>query len=357
MDVDTKSISSYLGSKKVLVTGAGGSIGSEVVRQLTRFGPDVIILVDHDENRLNTISRELRERRKFHQFQSKIGDIRDFNTMQGLFDSYNPEVVFHAAAYKHVSLMEENPAQSVFNNVLGTKNLVNLSLHYRVGRFVNISTDKAVNPSSIMGVSKRVAEHIVSWGSARAMSNQFYVSVRFGNVLGSNGSIIPIFKEQIQSGGPVTVTHPEMTRYFMTMTEAAQLVLQAGAIEENGSLFVLDMGEPIKIVDVARDLICLMGFVPERDIKIIFTGAKPGEKMFEETHSSEEELERTQYERILSVKKSLLPQNLEVMINALHAAAKKGDAAKIRQLYKHIEPSYTGDVEGRAFVKPGSPLP
>ncbi|MEQ8530938.1 MAG: nucleoside-diphosphate sugar epimerase/dehydratase, partial [Imperialibacter sp.] len=238
VQLDSTKISAYLKQKRVMVTGAGGSIGSEIVRQLTRFDPDTILLVGRGESSLHLISIELRDKTGFQKFDVKIADVRDRDTLEKLFDEYRPEVIFHAAAHKHVPFMEDNPAQSVFNNVIGTKNLTELALKYNVKYFVNISTDKAVNPTSVMGASKRVSEHLVSLASSKAEKDQYFVSVRFGNVLGSRGSVIPIFKEQIKNGGPITITHPEMVRYFMTIPEASQLVLQAGAMNKNGSLFI-----------------------------------------------------------------------------------------------------------------------
>jgi len=341
-ELDTSLISSYLDGRRVLVTGAGGSIGSEIARQLTRFNPKVAVLLDKDENSIHAISRQLADKNGTQKFICRLGDIRDMGVMARLFESYDPEVVLHTAAYKHVALVEENPAQSVFNNVMGTKNLIDLSLKHDVKHFINISTDKAVYPSSVMGVSKRVGEYIVAWGSARASPSHFYVSVRFGNVLGSTGSIIPIFKEQIQNGGPVTITHPDMARYFMTIPEATQLVLQAGGMGRNGSLFVLDMGDPIKIVDLARHLIRLSGLVPEKDIKIAYVGMKPGEKIFEEMYYKEEEMESTGYKYIFAVKKVLFPRALVECLRGLVKAAIEADSIKIKKHYRQIEPTYRG---------------
>ncbi|MEQ8414684.1 MAG: nucleoside-diphosphate sugar epimerase/dehydratase [Imperialibacter sp.] len=341
VQLDGTKISAYLKQKRVMVTGAGGSIGSEIVRQLTRFDPDTILLVGRGESSLHLISIELRDKRGFQKFDVKIADVRDRDTLEKLFDEYRPEVIFHAAAHKHVPFMEDNPAQSVFNNVIGTKNLTELALKYSVKYFVNISTDKAVNPTSVMGASKRVSEHLVSLASSKAEKDQYFVSVRFGNVLGSRGSVIPIFKEQIKNGGPITITHPEMVRYFMTIPEASQLVLQAGAMNKNGSLFILDMGKPVKILDMARDLISLSGLIPDQDIKIVFSGVRPGEKMFEELLTSQETLEATVHGKIFSAKKNVHPRGIETMVSMLEKVAQTGDTVKIKAAYKEIIPSYT----------------
>ncbi|WOK06267.1 nucleoside-diphosphate sugar epimerase/dehydratase [Imperialibacter roseus] len=341
VQLDTTQISAYLKRKRVMVTGAGGSIGSEIVRQLTRFDPETIIMVGRGESSLHLISIELRDKTGFQKFDIRIADVRDRDTLEKLFEQYKPEVIFHAAAHKHVPFMEDNPAQSVFNNVIGTKNLTELALKYNVKHFVNISTDKAVNPTSVMGASKRVSEHLVSLASSKAEKEQYFVSVRFGNVLGSRGSVIPIFKEQIKNGGPITITHPEMVRYFMTIPEASQLVLQAGAMNKNGSLFILDMGKPVKILDMARDLISLSGLIPDQDIKIVFSGVRPGEKMFEELLTSQETLEATVHGKIFSAKKNVHPNGIESMVSMLEKVAQTGDIVKIKKAYKEIIPSYT----------------
>ena len=275
--LDTNDIADYIEGRTILVTGAGGSIGSELVRQIARFHPKQLLLLGRGENSIYQIDREAARLFPNVKRRSIIADVRDFRSLEHVFRRYRPDVVFHAAAHKHVPLMEDNAEQAVFNNVGGVQNLTRLALEWHVERFVNVSTDKAVNPTSVMGASKRVAELIVSEAAERAEEGQSFVSVRFGNVLGSRGSVIPLFKDQIQRGGPVTVTHPEMVRYFMTIPEAAQLVMQAGAMNGNGNVYVLDMGEPVKIVDLARDLIRLSGLEPDVDIAIQFAGMRPGD--------------------------------------------------------------------------------
>ncbi len=275
-----------------------------------------------------------------------VADVRDREKMEYVFAVYRPQVVFHAAAHKHVPMMELNPDEAIFNNVGGTKNLVELALKYGVERFVNISTDKAVNPTSVMGASKRVAEYLVEWAARRAKPGQVFVSVRFGNVLGSRGSVIPLFKEQIRAGGPVTVTHPEMTRYFMTIPEAAQLVLQAGGLGQNGAVYVLDMGEPVKIVDLARDLIRLSGLEPGVDIEIVFTGVRPGEKLFEELLTAEEGTEASKHEKIFVARNRGVPDEvLERLLERLFEAAAARDPEKILGVLKELIPTYLPQMQ------------
>jgi len=284
--LDSENIEKYIKDEVILVTGAGGSIGSEVCRQISKFAPKEIILLGHGENSIHSIELELKA--SYGQnitFTTEIADIQDRAKMFSIMKKRLPSVVFHAAAHKHVPLMERNPDEAVKNNVIGTKNVAEAADAANVSTFVMISTDKAVNPTSVMGATKRLAEMIIQNLDSR--SNTRFVAVRFGNVLGSRGSVIPYFKEQIKKGGPVTVTHPEMIRYFMTIPEASRLVLQAGALARGGEIFVLDMGEPVKIVDLARNLIKLSGH-SEDDIKIVFTGMRPGEKLYEELLNKEE---------------------------------------------------------------------
>jgi FlaA1/EpsC-like NDP-sugar epimerase len=281
----------------VMVTGAGGSIGSELCRQVARFSPKALLLVERTENALFQIHRELQATRMDQTaLVPCIADVGDAPRMDELFARHKPTVVIHAAAHKHVPMMEWNPGEAVKNNVGGTRTLADAAHRHGVDRFVMVSTDKAVNPTSVMGASKRVAEIYVQSFSQRSRTR--FVTVRFGNVLGSAGSVIPIFKEQIAAGGPVTVTHPEMQRYFMTIPEASQLVLQAGTMGEGGEIFVLDMGKPVKIADLARDLITLSGFTPGVDIEIQFTGVRPGEKLFEELSVAAEAAEKTRHPKI-----------------------------------------------------------
>jgi FlaA1/EpsC-like NDP-sugar epimerase len=248
-------------------------------------------------------------------------------------------------------LMEMNPAQAILNNVGGTRNMVNLSLEYGVRCFVNISSDKSVNPSSVMGASKRIAEYVVDGASQKSDSGQIFVSVRFGNVLGSRGSVVPIFKEQIRNGGPITITHPEMVRYFMTIPEASQLVLQAGALNINGAVFVLDMGEPVKILDMARDLIRLSGFEPDKDIKVVYTGVQKGEKLFEELLTAEEGTDMTQHDKILIARKNGMPSNFVNTLDELFDAANEGDGDKIREQIQAIIPTYAGFKTSERFTE------
>lgn len=295
--LNTKEISSYIKNETVLVTGGGGSIGSELCRQIARFRPKKLIVLDIYENNAYDLQQELQ--RSFKEkliLEVVIASVRDRARLEQIFDKYRPGVVFHAAAHKHVPLMEANPMEAIKNNVFGTLNTVQCADKYKVKKFVLISTDKAVNPTNIMGATKRIAEMIIQ--SVDKQSQTEFAAVRFGNVLGSNGSVIPLFKKQIEAGGPVTVTHPEITRYFMTIPEAARLVIQAGAMAKGGEIFILDMGESVKIVDLAKDLIKLSGFEPDVDIKIEFTGLRPGEKLYEELLLSEEGLGNTRHKSI-----------------------------------------------------------
>lgn len=297
--LDTE-VCKYLKNQTVLVTGGGGSIGSELCRQIARYAPDKIVIFDIYENNAFTLKNSLD--RRYHgapQIEIRIGSVRDIERLQEIFEEFNPSSVFHAAAHKHVPLMEDSPYEAVKNNVLGTYNVCHCANEYGVKNFVLLSTDKAVNPTNVMGATKRIAELTVQHFSKISKGTKF-AAVRFGNVLGSNGSVIPIFKEQIKQGGPLTVTHPDITRYFMTIPEASQLVVQAGGLAKGGEIFVLDMGEPVKIVSLAENLIKLSGFEPYKDIEIQFTGLRPGEKLYEEL-SLEEELDgrrKTQNDKI-----------------------------------------------------------
>lgn len=292
VSVNLDEVAGYLTGQVVLVTGAGGSIGSELCRQITKFSPDRLILAGHGENSIFDIEQEL----KNYPVVTEVIDIKDYTKVKVVFDKYKPSVVFHAAAHKHVPLMEGNPEEALKNNILGTHNLATAADQCGVRTFVLVSTDKAVNPTSVMGASKRIAEMIIQDFDCRSETK--FVAVRFGNVLGSRGSVIPTFKKQIEAGGPVTVTDPQMTRYFMTIPEASQLVIQAGAMASGGEIFILDMGRPVKIVDLARDLIRLSGLEPDKDIKIEFSGIRPGEKLFEELLTSEEGTTATRHKRI-----------------------------------------------------------
>ncbi|NFS08156.1 polysaccharide biosynthesis protein [Clostridium botulinum] len=294
--LDDSGINKYIKDKVVLVTGGGGSIGSELCRQIVKFSPKKLLILDIYENNAYDVQMELNYKYPELDKAVIIASIRDEKRLKDIFSLYKPDVVFHAAAHKHVPLMEENPAESIKNNVIGTYNLIKCAHEFGIERFVQISTDKAVNPTNIMGATKRFCEIMIQ--AFDKISKTEFVAVRFGNVLGSNGSVIPLFKKQISHGGPVTVTHPEINRYFMTIPEAAQLVIQAGAMAKGGEIFVLDMGKPVKIVDLAKDLITLSGYKPGEDIKIEYTGLRPGEKLYEELLIDEIALTSTGHNKI-----------------------------------------------------------
>lgn len=296
VEVNLEEISSYLHGKIVLVTGAGGSIGSELCRQISAFAPGKLLLLGHGENSIYSIESELRRKFPDVDYCSIIADIQDRNRIDAIFQKYSPAIVFHAAAHKHVPLMENNVEEAIKNNIFGTKNLAECAHKYGAERFVGISTDKAVNPTSVMGVTKRISEMMVQ--SLGQISTTKFAAVRFGNVLGSRGSVIPLFKQQIKDGGPVTVTHPDMLRFFMTISEAVQLVIQAGALTTGGEVFILDMGKPVRISDLANDLIRLSGLEPQTDIKIVYTGIRPGEKLNEEIFTREESATASKHNRI-----------------------------------------------------------
>ncbi len=290
--VDLSEILNYVAGKVILVTGGGGSIGSEICRQVAEHRPKCLVLVDIYENTTYDVQNELRNKYPDLNLVTLIASVRNTKRMDQIFEIYRPQIVFHAAAHKHVPLMEDSPNEAVKNNVLGTWKVVQAADKWKVRRFVMISTDKAVNPTNIMGATKRICEMLIQTYNRRSKTE--FVAVRFGNVLGSNGSVIPLFKKQIAQGGPVTVTHPDIIRYFMTIPEAVSLVLQAGAYAKGGEIFVLDMGDPVKIVDLARNLILLSGHKPDEDIPIIFTGLRPGEKLYEEMLMKEEGMQDTE---------------------------------------------------------------
>lgn len=296
VQVNLKEISGYLEGKIVLVTGGGGSIGSELCRQIAKFKPRKLIALDIYENTVFELSNEIKNTFPNLEFEVVIASVRSRQRMRDVFVKYKPHVVFHAAAHKHVPLMEHNPKDAVINNVIGTKNMIDLADEYAVENFVMISTDKAVNPTNVMGATKRVAEMLLQEKSTHSRSS--YSAVRFGNVLGSNGSVIPLFRKQIERGGPVTVTHEEITRYFMTIPEAVQLVIQAGAMATGGEIFILDMGDPVRIMDLAENVIRLSGYIPNVDIDIKVTGLRPGEKLYEELLLDEEGIEKTAHNKI-----------------------------------------------------------
>ncbi len=318
--VDLEEVAGYVAGETVFITGAGGSIGSEICRQIARFNPGKMVLLGHGENSIFGIEQELRSEHPGIDYITEILDIKDRQKVNLIFERYKPGVVFHAAAHKHVPLMERNPEEALKNNVIGSQNLAEAADKVRVKTFVSISTDKAVNPTSVMGATKRTVEMLIQ--SLDRGSQTKFVAVRFGNVLGSSGSVIPTFKRQIASGGPVTVTHPDMVRYFMTIPEAAQLVIQAGAMADGGEIFILDMGKPVKIVDLAKDLIRLSGFEPDVDIKIQFTGIRPGEKLFEELLTAEEGITSTKHSRIFVAKPNVI--DVKLLEELTHIVRERG---------------------------------
>jgi len=301
ISINMDEISDFIAGKRVLVTGAAGSIGNELVRQIAKFKPDCIIFFDHNENNQFFLEREMKANFPDLKIIPRIGSIADRERAQAIFDETKPQIVYHAAANKHVPLSEANPSEAINNNVLGTHVIADMAAQLKCEAFVFISTDKAVNPTSVMGATKRVAEYYIQL-VAKANPYTRFITVRFGNVLGSSGSVVPIFKSQIESGGPVKVTHPDMTRFFMTIPEASQLLLQASVFGQSGEIFVLDMGESIKIVDLARNMITLSGLTPDVDIKIEFSGLRPGEKIFEELSFSYETTLATNHAKIRNTK-------------------------------------------------------
>ena len=325
-----------------MVTGAAGSIGQEIVRQVLRFSPQAIILFDQAESPLHDLMLDLRQLYPDNRLISIIGDIRHRNRLKEVMDEYRPDVIFHAAAYKHVPLMEEYPNEAVMTNVLGTKNLADLSVEYGVKRFVMISTDKAVNPTNVMGASKRIAEIYVQTLYLHLQEKStVFITTRFGNVLGSNGSVIPWFKKQIASGGPVTVTHPDITRFFMTIPEACTLVLEAATLGKGGEIFVFDMGQPVRIVDLAKNMIRLAGYRPGEDIMITYTGLRPGEKLYEEVLNRKEVTLPTTNPKIMvaKVRKNDWEQ-VNDSINSLIELAEKQKPMLIVKKMKEIVPEY-----------------
>ena len=335
-----KDVCSYINDQVILVTGGGGSIGSEICRQVSKYHPKKIVVFDIYENNAYLLKQQLDA---YHhgnpEIDIRIGSVRDQKRLREIFDEFHPSIVFHAAAHKHVPLMEDSPKEAVKNNVFGTFNVASIAVEYNVKRFVNISSDKAVNPANVMGATKRITEMIVQYFERKCQNSTIFAAVRFGNVLGSSGSVIPIFTEQIKNGGPVTVTHPDITRYFMTIPEAAQLVVQAGGLAKGGEIFVLDMGEPVKIVTLAENLIMLSGYKPYTDIEIRFSGLRPGEKLYEELVLDEESSERkmTANNKIFVTKPvemddKLFEEELENLKNATDE--------NVRSIIKTIVPNY-----------------
>lgn len=345
---DIAQVDALVKGRVVMVTGAGGSIGSELCRQLARLEPARIVAVGRGENSIFELLQEFAASFPAVRIEPVIADVRDFSRMSRVIASHRPYSVFHAAAHKHVPLMEANVAEAVLNNVLGTQNVVSLCAEYDVEHFVLISTDKAVRPTSVMGATKRIAEHVVHQVAMEKQSS--YVAVRFGNVLGSRGSVVPTFMRQIAEGGPVTITHPDMTRYFMTIPEAVQLVLQAAALGREGEVFVLDMGEPVRVFDLATDLIRLSGLEPNVDIEVRFTGARPGEKLFEELFFKGADVAPTIHPKILRARDAdATPQHVTDIAALIQAARENRSAGRIRRLILDLVPEYAGDIDTGEF--------
>jgi FlaA1/EpsC-like NDP-sugar epimerase len=358
--LDQQEIGGYLTGQTILVTGAGGSIGSELCRQIIRFEPKKLILLDAGEENLYRIQMELHHDHQFLDYVTVLCKIQNKALLDAIFLEYAPSVVFHAAAYKHVPLVEANPWEAVFNNVFATKNLIEATIAHKVERFVLVSTDKAVRPTNVMGATKRVTELLMFAYYNDQVSNPTiienrtaFMAVRFGNVLGSSGSVIPLFKRQIEKGGPVTVTDPEMTRYFMSIEEASQLILQTGAMGGGGEIFILKMGVPVKILNLAQDLIKLLGYEPEKEIKIQFTGLRPGEKLYEELITEGEGIVPTRHEKIMVLQGDGKPKHdMDELLVRLARMAAVHDSRGIKEVLKVIIPEYIPDIEAESIVGP-----
>lgn len=349
VQLNLNKISGYIQDKTILVSGAGGSIGSELCRQISRFSPEALVLVEYSENNLFQIELELREVFPDLTIHPELVDIKDRDRLQKVFKQYQPQVVFHAAAFKHVPMMERHPHSALRNNVVGTKNLAELSDQYRVETFIFISTDKAVQPTSVMGATKRIGEMIIQ--EMNSKSNTNFAAVRFGNVLGSSGSVIPTFERQIKKGGPVTVTDPRMTRYFMTIPEAAQLVIQAGAMAQGGEIFVLDMGEPVKIMDLAEDLIRLHGLEPGRDIKIEIIGIRPGEKLHEGLFNPNEIMATTYHDRIFISENGHQTTNILELVDKFIIHNAFLDSADVIDIIRKFLPHFRAEDSSNAKLE------
>ncbi len=355
IELDNEEISEYIEDKVVLVTGGGGSIGSELCRQIMKYNPRTLVVVDIYENNAYDLQMELNKNYPDTPPVVLIASIRDKERLEKIFEEYRPYIVFHAAAHKHVPLMEVSPCEAIKNNVFGTLNTAMCADKYDVKRFVMISTDKAVNPTNIMGATKRMCEMIVQ--SMQKISDTEFVAVRFGNVLGSNGSVIPLFKKQIDEGGPVTVTHKDITRFFMTIPEAAQLVLQAASYARGGEIFVLDMGKPVRIYDLAKNMIRLSGYTPDVDIKIEVTGLRPGEKLYEELLMSEEGLTKTEHKKIfIGSPLDISMEELKPGLELLKAAAENNDIEKIKDIVEQVVPTYIKNPDVVNKAKPVEPV-
>ena len=339
--LDNKSISNQLHNKTILISGAAGSIGSEIVRQVLDFKPKLIIMLDQAETPLHNLTLEIEKSNTEVKLKSLITDIRNKESLERVFLMYTPDVVYHAAAYKHVPLMEENPTQAIFVNVMGTKNLADLSIKYKVDKFVMVSTDKAVNPSNVMGASKRIAEKYVQslyFDQLKNNSNTTkFITTRFGNVLGSNGSVVPLFSKQIAEGGPITITHKDIIRYFMTIPEACQLVLEAGAMGGGGEIYIFDMGKPVKIIDLANKMIRLAGFTPDKEIKIKIVGLRPGEKLYEELLKDDSKTLPTHHEKIMVAQEMIdnfeeVNNEIEILIGIANKYSNNQVVARMKSL-------------------------
>lgn len=341
VNLDEERIGRFLKGKRVLITGAGGSIGSELCRQVCRYSPEAIILYERAESPLYEIELELKEDYQYVRIVPRLADILDIRQLKMVFDEERPNVVLHAAAYKHVPMLELNPWEAMRNNVIGTRNVIESAREFKVGRFVLVSTDKAVRPVNVMGASKRIAELLVQAQNGRGLSDISFITVRFGNVVGSVGSVVPLFKRQIEKGGPVTVTHPDITRYFMTIPEACQLILQAGSMGEGGEIFILEMGVPIKIADMAEDLIRLSGFEPHVDIDIRYIGLRPGEKLMEELITDGEGIVETSHEKIMVLKGQTCEiEKLNRRIDEIMELVAKEDGEGIKRKLREMLPEY-----------------
>ncbi|MBU3127151.1 polysaccharide biosynthesis protein [Clostridium tagluense] len=350
VQLDMAGIASYIHDKTILVTGGGGSIGSELCRQILKFEPKQLIIFDIYENNAYDLQMELKYKYPKLNLKVLIGSVRDKGRLKSVFEKYSPNIVFHAAAHKHVPLMEESPMEAIKNNVFGTYNVAECAHKFNVERFVMISTDKAVNPTNVMGATKRMCEMIIQ--SMDKISETHFVAVRFGNVLGSNGSVIPLFKKQIERGGPITLTNKYITRFFMTIPEAAQLVLQSGAYAQGGEIFVLDMGQPVKIYDLAWDLIKLSGFVPNKDIKIEITGLRPGEKLYEELMMSEEGLANTKHEKIFVGRPTFSDLGeMKEKMKELAVVIESDDVGLLIKKIEEIVPTYKRNIDESAITK------
>lgn len=337
---DLEDVRAFLKGRKVLVTGAGGSIGSELCRQILEYDPAMLVMVDHGEYNLYSIEQEVKSQKHGDRCHALLGDIRDHERMAWIFEHFRPEIVLNAAAYKHVPLVEENPVEGVKTNILGTCQLADLAVRFDVQKFIQVSTDKAVNPVNVMGATKRAAEIYCQNLNARSPRTAF-ITTRFGNVLGSAGSVVPLFEKQIRTGGPVTVTHPEITRYFMTIPEAVSLILQAAAMGEGGEIFVLDMGEPVKIIDLARQMIRLAGLEPDRDIEIRITGLRPGEKLYEELFHEGEACRRTKHPKVLlAASRSVDWDELQQLLAKLREDCRRRDISDLKEVLHRFVPEY-----------------